>query len=102
MNFEGLVFEDFERGDAKHLWELRIPLTDARTVNFFHDLGIDTSSMVLSAFATAVEHGMRTCIERRSQEAPAPTVHAAEVLKMPPIVKRYYAASAAAGRVGGH
>ena len=34
MNFEGLVFEDFERGDPKRVWELRIPLTDARTVNF--------------------------------------------------------------------
>ncbi len=28
MNFEGLVFEDFQRGDSKHLWELRIPLAD--------------------------------------------------------------------------
>ena len=68
MNFEGLVFEDFDRADSKLLWELRIPLTDARTVNFFHDVGIDTSSMVLSAFATAVEQGMRTCIERRFEK----------------------------------
>ena len=101
MNFEGLVFEDFERqsfqaGDARRLWELRIPLDEARNVNFFHDMRIETSSMVLSAFATAVEHGMRTCIERRFQEdAAAPP--AAEVVKMPPIVKRYYAAAAAAG-----
>ena len=29
MNFEGLVFEDFQRDDSKHLWELRIPLADA-------------------------------------------------------------------------
>ncbi len=97
MNFEGLVFEDFERGDSKLLWELRIPLTDARTVDFFHDVGIETSSMVLSAFATAVEHGMRACIERRSQETVAPAVRPVEVVKMPTIVKRYYAASAAAG-----
>jgi hypothetical protein len=66
MNFEGLVFEDFQRADFKHLWELRIPLTDARNVNFFHDLGIETSSIVLSAFATAVEQGMRTCIRAPS------------------------------------
>ncbi len=52
----------------------------------------ETSSIVLSAFATAVEHGMRTCIERRLQEAPAR--RPAEVVKMPPIVKRYYAATA--------
>jgi UDP-GlcNAc:undecaprenyl-phosphate/decaprenyl-phosphate GlcNAc-1-phosphate transferase len=95
MNFEGLVFEDFARSDPKHLWELRIPLTDARTVNFFHDLGIETSSIVLSAFATAVEHGMRTCMERRLQEMR--TGRQAEVVKMPTIVKRYYAATAAAG-----
>ena len=97
MNFEGLVFEDFERGDSKRLWELRIPLTEARTVDFFHDVGIDTSSMVLSAFATAVEHGMRTCIERCSQETVAPAARPVEVVKMPTIVKRYYAASATAG-----
>jgi UDP-GlcNAc:undecaprenyl-phosphate/decaprenyl-phosphate GlcNAc-1-phosphate transferase len=95
MNFEGLVFEDFQRGDPTRLWELRIPLTESRTVNFFHDLGIETSSIVLSAFATAVEHGMRTCIERRRQEAI--NSRAAEVVRMPAIMKRYYAATAAAG-----
>jgi UDP-GlcNAc:undecaprenyl-phosphate/decaprenyl-phosphate GlcNAc-1-phosphate transferase len=98
MNFEGLVFEDFERGDARQLWELRIPLTEERNVNFFHDLKIETSSIVLSAFATAVEHGMRTCMERRLLEAA--TGHPAEVVKMPVIVKRYYAASAASATVG--
>jgi UDP-GlcNAc:undecaprenyl-phosphate GlcNAc-1-phosphate transferase len=92
MNFEGLMFEDFERCDVRHLWELRIPLAEARSVNFFHDLGIDKNSLVLSAFATAVEHGMRSCIERRRHES-----RMAEVVKMPPIVKRYYAASATAG-----
>src|SRR5579863_4693718 len=96
MDFEGLVFEHFERDDPKRLWELRIPLTEARTVNFFHDIGIETSSIVLSAFATAVEHGMTTCLERRRMEMA--TGRPAEVVKMPTIVKRYYAASAAAGK----
>jgi UDP-GlcNAc:undecaprenyl-phosphate GlcNAc-1-phosphate transferase len=95
MNYEGLVFEDFERPDTRRLWELRIPLNDSRTVNFFHDLKAETSSIVLSGFATAVEHGMRICIERQLMEAA--TGRAAEVVKMPPIVKRYYAATAAAG-----
>jgi UDP-GlcNAc:undecaprenyl-phosphate/decaprenyl-phosphate GlcNAc-1-phosphate transferase len=94
MNFEGLVFEDFDRGSPKHLWELRIPLDEERTVNFFHDLGIETSSIVLSAFATAVEHGMRKCLNRRLQPVKPQPV---EVLRMPAIVKRYYAAAAAAG-----
>jgi UDP-GlcNAc:undecaprenyl-phosphate/decaprenyl-phosphate GlcNAc-1-phosphate transferase len=97
MHFEGLVFEDFQRSDSKHLWELRIPLTDAQAVNFFHDAGIETSTIVLSAFATAVEHGMRTCMERRLQEALSNP--ATEVVKMPAIVKRYYAAGAAVGAV---
>jgi hypothetical protein len=94
MNFEGLVFEDFQGHDSKRLWELRIPLTDEQHVNFFRELEGETSSIVLSAFATAVEHGMRTCMERRLHEAA--TGRPAEVIKMPPIVKRYYAASAAA------
>jgi len=95
MDFEGLVFEDFERVDAKHLWELRIPLTDAQAVNFFRDAGVETSSLVLSAFATAVEQGMRACIERRLREAAIGP--AAEVVKMPAIVKHYYAGGVVAG-----
>jgi UDP-GlcNAc:undecaprenyl-phosphate/decaprenyl-phosphate GlcNAc-1-phosphate transferase len=98
MNFEGLVFEDFQRGSSTHLWELRIPLAEARNVGFFHDVSTDTSSIVLSAFATAVEHGMRACIERRFEQAAS--VRPVEVVKMPPIVKRYYAASAAAAGAG--
>jgi UDP-GlcNAc:undecaprenyl-phosphate GlcNAc-1-phosphate transferase len=98
MNFEGLVFEDFEQRDSRRLWELRIPLTDAQNVNFFRDLENETSPIVLSAFAIAVEHGMKTCIERRLQEAV--TGRKAEVVRMPAIVKRYYAASAAAVGVG--
>ncbi len=100
MNFEGLVFEDFEQRDSRRVWELRIPLTDAQNVNFFRDLENETSPIVLSAFAAAVEHGMKTCMERRLQEAV--TRRKAEVVRMQPIVKRFYAASAAGvGTVGG-
>jgi len=98
MNYEGLVFEDFERRDSRRLWEMRIPLTDAQNVNFFCDLEKETSPIVLSAFARAVEHGMKMCIERRLQEVV--TGRKADVVRMPPIVKRYYAASAAAAGVG--
>jgi UDP-GlcNAc:undecaprenyl-phosphate GlcNAc-1-phosphate transferase len=101
MNFEGLVFEDFERRGSRRLWELRIPLTDARNVNFFHDLENETSPIVLSAFARAVQHGMKTCMERRlHQEAPAG--RKAEIVRIPTIVKRYYASSLAAVGVGNH
>jgi len=93
LNFEGLVFEHFEQRDSGRLWELRIPLTDAQNVNFFRDLENETSPIVLSAFASAVEHGMKTCIERR--------LHKTEVVRMAVIVKGYYAASAAAA-VGGN
>ncbi len=94
MNYDGLVFEDFQRGGSGHVWELRIALADSQNVNFFHDVGVETSSIVLSAFATAVEHGMRACMEHRFHEMAAS--RQAEVVKMPPIVKRYYAASPAA------
>jgi UDP-GlcNAc:undecaprenyl-phosphate GlcNAc-1-phosphate transferase len=97
MNFEGVVFEDFEPRDPRRLWELRIPLTDAQNVNFFRDLEDETSPIVLSAFAAAVEHGMKTCIQRRLQEAVGDH---AEVVRMPAIVKRYYAPSVAAASVG--
>ncbi len=99
MNFEGLVFEDFERGGSQHLWELRIRLADARNVNFFRDLESETNSIVLSAFATAVEHGMRTCIERRLNRAPLG--RPPEVVKIPPITKRYYAYPRSSALMGG-
>jgi len=92
MNFEGRVYEDFERCDANYLWELRIPVANGRHVNFFHDLEPGASSVILTAFATAVEHGVNACLARSQGNA--------EVIKMPPIVKHYYAASAGAP-VGG-
>jgi hypothetical protein len=58
-------------------------------VNFFRNIESETNSIVLSAFVTAVEHGLRASIERRSKTT--------EVVKLQPIVKRYYAAAAAAG-----
>jgi hypothetical protein len=93
MNFEGLVFEDLPRGDSKHLWELRIPLTEGRHVNFFRNIDSETNAIVLSAFVTAVEHGLRASMERRSE--------ATEVVKLPTIVKHYYAVAATAGNRGG-
>jgi hypothetical protein len=99
MNFEGLVFEDFEGRGSRRLWELRIPLTDARNVNFFRDLENEANPIVLSAFAVAVQHGMKTCMERRlHQEAPAGSN--TEIVRIPAIVKRYYASSLAAVGAG--
>ena len=87
----GYVYEDFERCDANFLWELRIPVADGRHVNFFHDLEPGASSVILTAFATAVEHGVKACLAR-SQDG-------AEVIKMPPIMKHY--AAAATAPIGG-
>jgi UDP-GlcNAc:undecaprenyl-phosphate GlcNAc-1-phosphate transferase len=100
MNFEGLVFEDLPRGDSRHLWELRIPLNEGRHVNFFRNIDSETNSIVLSAFVTAVEHGLRASIERRRFHDVASET--TEVVKLPPVVKRYYAvaAAAAAGNQG--
>lgn len=90
MNFEGHVYEDVERCDANFLWELRIPVADGRHVNFFHDLEPGASSVILTAFATAVEHGVKACLARSQGTT--------EVIKMPPILK-HYTASAAANRI---
>jgi UDP-GlcNAc:undecaprenyl-phosphate/decaprenyl-phosphate GlcNAc-1-phosphate transferase len=99
LNFEGLIFEDFDRRDRDGLWELRIPLADSQHLNFFRDVKADTNTVVLSAFVTAVQHGMRACMERRLHEQA--TSQQTELVRMPAIVKRYYAAAGATAASGG-
>jgi UDP-GlcNAc:undecaprenyl-phosphate GlcNAc-1-phosphate transferase len=98
MNINGLAFEDFGSGGSKQLWELRIPLPDAQNVNFFQELETEVSPMVLSGFVTAVQNGMKSCLERGLRE----DVDGREKeVVLHTVMKRYYPASAAAAGAGG-
>ncbi|MGD0436188.1 MAG: MraY family glycosyltransferase [Bryobacteraceae bacterium] len=95
MNLKGVAFEDFEFLSSTRLWELRIPLPDAQHVNFFRELETEATSMLLSGFVAAVEHGMKRCLERGLQEDVGG--RDAEVVSLRAVMKRYYPAGAAAG-----
>jgi UDP-GlcNAc:undecaprenyl-phosphate GlcNAc-1-phosphate transferase len=102
MNYYGLVFEDFsssvgagredfEPVDFSRFWELRIPITEGQYLNFFRAFESKTSPVLLGAFVTAVERGMKCCVDRCFKEA---ELRQTEVVKLTPIVKHYYAAAA--------
>jgi hypothetical protein len=59
MSVNGAVFEDFATHGGAKLWQLRISLSPSQYVNFFRDHDSETDPVVLSAFADAVEHGLR-------------------------------------------
>jgi len=93
MNVEGQTFEDFEFRSGERLWELRIPLPGKQYVRFFRDLETEVSPLVLSSFVTAVERGMKDCLQRRLRvDAVGPK---AEVVRKPATAERCLAASAA-------
>jgi UDP-GlcNAc:undecaprenyl-phosphate/decaprenyl-phosphate GlcNAc-1-phosphate transferase len=97
MVLNGREFEECEPAESKRLWELRIPLPNMQSVNFFREIDTEVSPMVLSAFVMAVEHGLKSCLER-GLESPEP-----EVVRLRAVMKRYYpakAASAAAASAG--
>jgi UDP-GlcNAc:undecaprenyl-phosphate GlcNAc-1-phosphate transferase len=98
MNLNGQAFEDFESRGSKRLWELRIPLPDAQNVNFFRDLETEVSPMVLSGFVMAVEHGMKSCLERGLQKDAGGREKEVVLHK---VIKRHYPARAAAVAGGG-
>jgi UDP-GlcNAc:undecaprenyl-phosphate GlcNAc-1-phosphate transferase len=98
MNLNGQAFEDFESRGSKRLWELRIALPDAQNVNFFRELETEVSPMVLSGFVTAVERGMKCCLERGLQKDA--DVRETEVV-LHKVMKRHYPASAVAAGAGG-
>ena len=61
MSVNGTVFEDFATSGSAKLWQMRISLSASQYVNFYRNYEAETDSVVLSAFADAVEHGLRMC-----------------------------------------
>jgi UDP-GlcNAc:undecaprenyl-phosphate GlcNAc-1-phosphate transferase len=98
MNLNGLAFEDFGSGSSKQLWELRIPLPGAQNVNFFQELETEVSPMVLSGFVTAVQNGMKSCLERGLREDADSRETEVVVHK---VMTRYYPARATAAAGAG-
>lgn len=85
MSMGGVVLEDWTRWNAKPLWQLRIPLNGNQYINFFRDFEGHLDPLILSAFVSCVERGLK---ENSLQH---------EVRPPQPECKLVYAASATAG-----
>lgn len=66
MNMAGVVLEDWTGWNAKPLWQLRIPLNGSQYINFFRDFEAHLDPMILSAFVTCVERGLKENAARHS------------------------------------
>jgi UDP-GlcNAc:undecaprenyl-phosphate GlcNAc-1-phosphate transferase len=87
MNLDGSLFEDSGAKTQKPLWQLRIPLEGAQYVNFFRASNSDVNPLILDAFPSSVERGLKAWAKRRK----------AEPIRMPAASELAYAASAASG-----
>lgn len=59
MNVGGIVLEDWTGWNARPLWQLRIPLMGTQYINFFRDFEAHLDPLILSAFVTCVERGLK-------------------------------------------
>jgi len=59
MNVAGTVLEDWTGWSAKPLWQLRIPLNGTQYINFFRDFEGHLDPLILSAFVSCVERGLK-------------------------------------------
>jgi UDP-GlcNAc:undecaprenyl-phosphate GlcNAc-1-phosphate transferase len=87
MNMDGALYEDFGSKAHRPVWQLRIPLAGTQYINFFRDFDSDVNLLILNAFASSVERGLKAWAAHRE----------AVVTRMPAASELAYAASAASG-----
>jgi UDP-GlcNAc:undecaprenyl-phosphate GlcNAc-1-phosphate transferase len=58
MSAAGMVFED-SRPSSGPVWQLRIPIQESQYVNFTRDFSSDLDPLILGAFVSAIERGMK-------------------------------------------
>ena len=91
MCVHGKVFEDLH-GDAKGLWEIRIPLPGEQFVAFYRPFDSQASTLILNAFASTVQRGLQSALDNGLKQAAASGPAAAA--RMPAAAELYYTASA--------
>jgi hypothetical protein len=60
MNVNGIVLDDFAVQTPGPCWQLRIALTESSYINFFRSCDAEMNSVILGAFVSAVERGLRS------------------------------------------
>ena len=58
MSAAGMVFED-SRPSTGPVWQLRIPLEESQYINFSRDFTSDLDPLILGAFVSAIERGLK-------------------------------------------
>jgi hypothetical protein len=59
MSVAGIVFEESTGWSAGPAWQLRIPLAESQYINFVRDFDSQLGPLILSAFVSCVERGMK-------------------------------------------
>lgn len=91
MNVDGALFEEFGSRVPRPVWQLRIPLAGKQYINFFRDFDSDVNALILNAFASSVERGIKAWSVRRE----------AALHRMPAASELVYAASASSAAKSG-
>jgi UDP-GlcNAc:undecaprenyl-phosphate/decaprenyl-phosphate GlcNAc-1-phosphate transferase len=93
MSLNGTVYEVIDSSESRRLWQLRIPLEGGQYVNFFRDFLSEMNPLILSAFVSAVEKGLKGWMAARE----------AELARMPVATapRLYYTAGAASATNAG-
>jgi hypothetical protein len=91
MCLSGTVFEELNARNGNPVWQLRIPLTESQYVNFFRDFSSELNPLILSAFVSTVERGLKTCVARLNAK---PKRMETEAILRPARTQLYQTASA--------
>jgi len=94
MCVHGKMFEELSNAENKALWEMRIPLTGEQFVVFFREFESEASSLILSAFVSTVQRGLRSALDNGLKQAAAAVPGAARI---PATTELSYSAGAGAG-----
>ena len=94
LNLHGRVFEELGPRNGHPIWQLRIPLPDAHYVNFFRDFNSEMNQLIMSAFVSSDERGLKNF--GGAWPVPRLPALAPELIRMPAAAQLYYTARAGA------
>jgi UDP-GlcNAc:undecaprenyl-phosphate GlcNAc-1-phosphate transferase len=86
MNVAGKVFENSTPSTGP-VWQLRIPLQESQYINFYRDFNSELNPIILGAFVSTIERGMKGTLVRQSPE----------LIRMPVSTQLAYSSAASAG-----
>ncbi len=92
MSLNGEVFEEFGSSDSGATWQLRIPLPGGQYINFVRDLNSELNPLILSAFVSSVERGLRSSMAQGLRAKPAKIQP--ELIRRPARAELYHVAGA--------